>query len=236
MGIEVGIANTASSTCASGAATVSHAPGRNRLIEVVYRQTAPRLLRFLKSLVRSQSDAEDLLHETYARFCAVEDVTGIERPDSFLMSVARNLAIDHLRRSKKSPIDGRYDLVDVNACDEMSSAEQAMIAKQELVCVAAAIEGLSRRRRQVFTLRRLEHLSFKEIASELDISVSTAEKHMACAVSVCTAHMAMADASARDGGDVPVARRVRRTAGARPDGDRFGPARRRSPLPVATAL
>ncbi|MEI9889228.1 MAG: sigma-70 family RNA polymerase sigma factor [Rhizomicrobium sp.] len=143
---------------------------------------APKIFRFLRSIVRSQSDAEDLLQEAYVRFCAIDDIGDIKRPDSFLMSVAYNLAIDHVRRRKNSPVDYRYDLFDVDMGDGRSSAEQNLIDKEELAFMLKSIDGLSRRRREVFTLRRFGGLSFKEVAAHLGVSVSTAEKHMASAV------------------------------------------------------
>jgi len=190
MGVEMIGSKIAAAACESRQRPAAKTRNRDRVIETAYRESAPKLLRFLRSLVWSRCDAEDLLHETYARFCAVENVMEIERPDSFLMTVAYNLATDYMRRRKNSPIDERYDIFAIERRDGSSSAEQGLIAKQELASILCTIEGLSQRRREVFTLRRLENLSFKEVSAQLGVSVSTAEKHMASAVAACTAHMA----------------------------------------------
>ena len=45
-------------------------------------------------------EIEDIVQETYVRICQIEDKTQISSPKSFMFTVARNLALDHLRARK----------------------------------------------------------------------------------------------------------------------------------------
>ncbi len=53
-----------------------------------------------------------------------------------------------------------------------------MNAHQELALLAAAVEQLPARCRQVFTLRKVYGFSQKEIAERLQISENTVEQHL----------------------------------------------------------
>ncbi len=151
---------------------------RRQRISALYLTSRRSLHRFLLSLTKSPDIAEDLLQEVYARYCAADRSGPINRPESFLKMIAYNLAVDHWRRRENSPIDDRYDYEAATFCQDLNGFEDGVIARQELRLAWGAISKLTPRARQVFTLRRIGDLSFKEIANELGISVSTAEKHM----------------------------------------------------------
>ena len=53
-----------------------------------------------------------------------------------------------------------------------------MIDRDELNNLAGAIAAMPAQMRQVFTLRRVQGLSQREVAQEMGISESTVEKHM----------------------------------------------------------
>ena len=61
--------------------------------------------------------------------------------------------------------------------DPTGPAEQAG-ADELSIAIERAIDGLPTRCRQVFTLNREHHLSYREISETLGISVKTVEVHM----------------------------------------------------------
>ena len=45
-------------------------------------------------------DVEDIVQETYMRVCQVANKDVIRKPQSFMFRTARNLALDHVKRSE----------------------------------------------------------------------------------------------------------------------------------------
>jgi RNA polymerase sigma-70 factor (ECF subfamily) len=67
--------------------------------------------------------------------------------------------------SKKSPI-------------ETETAESDLIISEYQQILADAIEQLPPRRKQIFNMSRVDQLSHKEIAVQLNISVNTVQEHI----------------------------------------------------------
>jgi RNA polymerase sigma-70 factor (ECF subfamily) len=53
----------------------------------IYRSEAPALVRFLRSKLKSQSDAEDLAHEALVRYFRAAGETEIQSPQAYLRRI-----------------------------------------------------------------------------------------------------------------------------------------------------
>jgi len=79
----------------------------------VYVEQLPRIFNFFRFRIRSQQDVEDLTARTFEKAWAARaryrhDVAGFT---TWLLSIARNVAIDHLRaRQNLVPIDVAIDI------------------------------------------------------------------------------------------------------------------------------
>src|ERR1700730_7449424 len=77
----------------------------NALSELIPR-SQNRLYRYLLRIVRQPAEAEDLFQQTWLR--VVEKIRSFDASrnfDAWLFTVARNLAIDHLRRIRPQSLD-----------------------------------------------------------------------------------------------------------------------------------
>ena len=133
---------------------------------------------FAMTLVRNQSEAEDLVQETYLR--AVR-AFGQLMPDSNLKSwmfaIMRNAWLNQLRHARSGPRfvdldaeteDRAYWLDRVTKDPHASYVEK--IERQE---VRAAIESLPRLHREVILLRDIEGFSYQQIAAILGCPAGT---------------------------------------------------------------
>jgi RNA polymerase sigma factor (sigma-70 family) len=66
-----------------------------------------------------------------------------------------------------------------------SSAEDAAHAEQMLERLNVSLGELSARQQQIFILSRLHGHSYKEIADELSVSLSTVQKELKLIMSIC---------------------------------------------------
>jgi RNA polymerase sigma-70 factor (ECF subfamily) len=137
-------------------------------------------------------EVEDIVQETYVKICQLDKYNEIERPKSFLLKTARNLAIDHLKKAETRLADGAEDECLYNPvgssqqCDEIF--EQAA-SNEEFSHFCEAVRQLPMQCRRVFVLKKVYGYSQKEIAAETNLSESTVEKHIALGLKRCTSYM-----------------------------------------------
>lgn len=139
----------------------------------------PALLARLRRIVRDHQDVEDLAAETLARAYACADFERMVHGRALLFRIARNLIIDIARRDKIVSIDM---VADLEWLQIDNSVEAGLHARDELRRLTAIVDTLPPQCRRVFLLRRVHDRSMTEIAEELNLSVSTVEKHLAKAI------------------------------------------------------
>jgi len=152
--------------------------GHRRMIEGFYRAHEAGLRRFVRSHLRSETEAEDVLHDVFERICRVDDPESFKSPSAVLFKTAFRLTLNAIRRRRKSPIEGHCDLASLSLADEGKSPEEQLIIKTELERFMRILQALPPRCRNVVTLRTTEGLSYKEMSDRLGLSVSTLEKHI----------------------------------------------------------
>ncbi len=119
--------------------------------------------------------SEDLVQETFLRVWESRQRPLDEsRLPAYLLRVARNLWIDHLRWQKNW--GNVVSLNDVVLAVE--HPERQLTASLHYDTVQEAVRNLSPRRRAVFELRWHSGWSHREIAEQLEITVKTVENHL----------------------------------------------------------
>jgi RNA polymerase sigma-70 factor (ECF subfamily) len=168
---------------------------RKRQIEALYRRELAPLLRRLRYLVQSPEDAEEIAQLAFMRM--VEAGAGIDDLNceyAFLVRVARNLAIDHLRRGTLSQrIFKSTDLETAERCGEFlhpfDDAESVYHDRDMLLKIDRALTALPPKCRAAFLMSRGEDKSHVEIAQIMGLSVSMVEKYMRRAMSHIRDHL-----------------------------------------------
>jgi RNA polymerase sigma-70 factor (ECF subfamily) len=136
-----------------------------------------RLTRRVERWTRRSGREEDLLQAAFVRLLAYQKP--VLNPDSFLLRVATNLAIDEDRRERihgSEPLS--VDLQDMLACDD-PLPDETLDSRHRLAAVTAALDTLPERTRRIFLMHRLDGFKYREIAQMERISVSAVEKHIA---------------------------------------------------------
>ncbi|WP_159981344.1 MULTISPECIES: RNA polymerase sigma factor [unclassified Novosphingobium] len=145
----------------------------------------PELRRFLLARRVSEADAEDLLQDLFLR--VETSVTGpVRSPKAYLYQMLNNMA--HTRRRTEARQKARdadwLDApvgsagTDMEMPDLAPDAETALLARDHLARVEAALEKLPERTAHVFRQYRIDGISQKVIARDLGISLSAVEKHL----------------------------------------------------------
>jgi len=154
-----------------------------------------RLAKLVSQIVPPK-DIEDIVQETYVRVCQVENFERISCVRSFLFKTAKNLALDHVKRSEHrlaSGVESEEEYGANSSCEPDDPYRQAL-SNAEFAEFCEAIRQLPLQCRRVFVLKKVYGYSQREIAETLGISQSTVEKHIATGMRKC--HLAMIKKSA----------------------------------------
>jgi RNA polymerase sigma-70 factor (ECF subfamily) len=131
--------------------------GDREALGFLYTRFADDVLGYVRSIVHDQHEAEDITQQVFAKLMRVIDKYE-ERQVPFLawiMRVARNLAIDHLRRQRMIPVE------EVRTTDEGSGDPGGGLPMNDL---REALSTLPIDQREVLILRHFAGLSPSEIA------------------------------------------------------------------------
>jgi RNA polymerase sigma-70 factor (ECF subfamily) len=141
-----------------------------------------RLYRYLLRLVREPATAEDLFQQTWLRVAEqVKRYDPRRNFDAWLFTVARNLAIDHLRRYRPESLDEPLPSGESREGQIPSVAETALervILQERAARLTDAMGSLPAVYREVLTLRFEEEMKLEEIAVVLDAPLSTVKTRL----------------------------------------------------------
>lgn len=151
--------------------------------ENVMRRFGPPLRGYFANRVRNPADIDDLVQEVFVQLLQRSSGGPIEHVQQYLFQVASNVLCDQGRRRKARHQDQHeaYDET-VHAVATEISMERIVIGEESMERVAAALEQLPQRTRDVFFLRGMRQRKHEEIASMLGISKRAVQKHMAAAL------------------------------------------------------
>jgi RNA polymerase sigma-70 factor (ECF subfamily) len=156
----------------------------------------PQIFRFLLALTRDADLAETLTQECLLKaHLNWGSFRGESSAMTWLMRIAINLQKDHWRnRRMQFWRHTRTNSVDLDEASEWlpsgeRSAEQQMLAREQVGHVWKAVEGLSGRQRTVFLLRYVEDQELSEIAQATGLSEGTVKAHLSRALGKVRAHL-----------------------------------------------
>jgi len=137
------------------------------------------LMHYLRLNWRNASDIPDLRQEVYARVFEAAQKTIPDNPKGFLLTTARNLLINLVRREQVVAIETFADLDVIGVASADPEPERVVIAQEEVSRIETAIEELPARMRQAIKLAYFEGLTCGEIAKRMDVTHQVASEYIA---------------------------------------------------------
>ena len=158
-------------------------------LAAIYANERVALLRFLAARTGSAAEAEDIVQELWLKLGAVP-AGPIGNPRAYLYRMAQNLVLDRLREQRRRAARDQsfsdeatgYAAGGTDPVDPGDTAEQQLMAREDVERLKRAIATLPEGAQRVLRLHKLEGLSHGDVAARLGISRSGVEKHMAAAM------------------------------------------------------
>lgn len=143
----------------------------NQLFERLYSP----LCNYAFAIIKDHDDAEDIVQAIFVDYWNKEDKDSIEvKIDNYLIRAVKFKCIDYQR---KIAVKRKHESETV-ATTNIFEEEQEDHSDQLKDMLHIAIGQLPEKTRQVFMMSKLDGLSYKEIADQLEISPKTVENQM----------------------------------------------------------
>ena len=125
----------------------------------------------------SEEDADELVQDAFLKIEQYEQRHEARSREALLVTAAVNLSIDRARRRARSPF---VEIADFHAIADMTPDPGEVVEQQaRLRHAAAGLAQLPERTRRILLQRRLDGLSYAQIAEAEDMSVAAVEKQVA---------------------------------------------------------
>ena len=132
---------------------------------------------FARWLLRNDHDAEDVVQEAMMRALRFFDGFSGDNPRGWLLKVVRNSAYTFLHQKRAHELDTEFDeevhTEPASPGRSSETPEVLLLRSAQQRFLNEAVEALPVEFREVFVLREMEGLSYKEIAEMASIPIGT---------------------------------------------------------------
>ena len=169
--------------------------------DALVRSEQRRVYRFLLAMVRDPDAADSLTQECFLRAHRHRSrFRGDCSARTWLLRIAVNLARDHGKNRRMQFWRKLFEHRDSDdrmpvAVDPQASPERALLAREKVAAVRAAVDQLPGRQRTIFILRFFEELTIEEIAETTSLQTGTVKTHLFRAIRTVREHVRGQEAS-----------------------------------------
>ncbi|NBF04300.1 sigma-70 family RNA polymerase sigma factor [Pseudomonas sp. Fl5BN2] len=154
-----------------------------RQVETLYVDHNSWLRSLLRRKLGNAFDAADLAHDVYVQLMRKGQLPPVDESRRHLAQIANGLVIDLYRRRR---IESAYlEALALLPEPLVACEETRALAIEALIEIDAALQSLSAKARKALLLCKLDGMSYRQIAVELQVSVSSVEKYIAAGLLAC---------------------------------------------------
>ena len=164
---------------------------RDQWFETLVGAVGGDLLRFLRSRLSQEDQAQDLAQEVYLRLLRMENVRLIRNPRAFVIHLAAHAAHEW-RMLARNRLEHSEDYLDQLIADHADPAE-SLEREARIESLARVLETLNPKCRAVVLMNRRDGMTCAEIAARLNLSVAMVKKHLARGLAACHKHLNASD-------------------------------------------
>jgi len=149
--------------------------------EAIVRQYRRKVFNVAYKFVGRHDEAEDLTQDIFLKiFKSLGTFDSRANFQTWLISVSRNLCIDHYRsvRKERETIDRDVDSNELSPVSHEVSPVQALEQRDRVMLLKQALAGLPETLRTAVLMRDIQELSYQEIADKLRLPEGTVKSRI----------------------------------------------------------
>lgn len=158
---------------------VGYLAGQDQCFECLVRRYKSQVFSTIYAVVRDRYVAEEIFQETFIKVCQqIRDQKYADdgRFNRWLIRIARNMSIDHIRREKNKIMitDSEGNDIFNFLVIKQDSVEDDIVRRDSNRHIRHLIRLLPEVQQEVIIMRHYGNMSFKEIADATQVSINTA--------------------------------------------------------------
>lgn len=132
----------------------------------IFELHARFVYKFIYAMLGESGAAEELTQETFlAAYKSISNLRGEAKLRTWLCAIAKNLVYKFLRSRHKEGQTGSAEIETLNLADDKNiRPDRDFLSKELNHAIRSALGELDADKRLVFTLKELQHLSYREIS------------------------------------------------------------------------
>lgn len=154
-----------------------------RQFEQLYTDHHAWLCSLLRRKLGNSVDAADLAHDVYVQLMKKGHVPSADESRCHLTQIARGLVIDLYRRRHVE--NGHRETLVQQSEPLVPCEESRALVVEALGQVEAVLHSQPPKAREAVLLCKLQGIGYRDIAAELQVSVSSVEKYIAAGLKAC---------------------------------------------------
>ncbi len=133
--------------------------GDTTALDYLYRHCAPGVFAYVRRILRNDYDAQDVTQQVFVKLATSLDKYDSHRADfsAWLLRVAHNVAVDHLRKQRFTPLSDPAEATEVMEQPDLDDGRS----------LRETFRALSDAQRDVLLLREVAGLTPREVAKRL---------------------------------------------------------------------
>ncbi|MCR4963897.1 MAG: RNA polymerase sigma factor [Firmicutes bacterium] len=141
--------------------------GSQDALAQLYRYTRSSVYSFALSILKNTHDAEDVLHDCYVSvWHGAAGYRSQGKPLAWMMTITRNLCLQRIRERRKTADIPQEEWT-------LHLPDDGRLTMEEKCVLSACLEKLSAQERQIVTLFAVSGFKHREIATLLELPLST---------------------------------------------------------------
>ena len=155
----------------------------------LFKQERNRLFLFIVKITKSREASEEIVMDVFMKLWLSRQILPeVNHFPSFIFQVAKNKALDFLRKAAKDKVLQELVWDEIQAVSD-SRSDEDLRCKELQAEMDTAVNKLSPQRQAVFRLSREQHMTHDQIATHLNLSKNTVKNHMIDALRLIRQHI-----------------------------------------------
>ena len=155
------------------------ADGDSSCLATLFERHHRAIYQFVLQITRHRAQSEDLVQDVFLKMLKkAKSFRGEGSFRAWMFNIARNVALDYLRKNKRQSNESIDDLVMDEHLTDSRSAEQVAAGSQSMQLVMQALAKLPAAAQEVIWLGRFEFDNYEELGQALACNAGTARVRM----------------------------------------------------------